>query len=815
MTSKFPKSAQVVIIGGGIVGCSTAYHLAQYGYTDVVILERKTLSSGTTWAAAGMLGQFRTNRQLTELVSYAHEVYPGLEKETGMGTGYVKSGSLSLAQTQARYTELKRAASTARSYDIEMHEVSLAEAEKLVTGMSSEGLVGAFYIPGDGYTNPIDTTQAFAKGARNKGVRILQNTIALEFVRSGGRITAVKTDAGVIACEHLVICGGMWSRKLGQQLDISIPLHPVKHYHGVTLPIEGMPLHIPMVRDYDGWTYFKGEAGGLLFGGSEPVAQPWGRQGIPADWENTSLPEDWDHFEIFVECAFQRFPAMENAEFRSMEVVPESFTIDSNFIMGEAPGWDNVFLGCGMNSTGIACAGGVGRELARHIIQGYPEKDFWPVSPSRFYSWQQNANYVEDRSVEALGVNYHLHYPNRQKETARGVIWSPLNDRYARLGACFAQISGWERPDWFVLEDMEAIHEYDWQNPNWFESQAQEHQAARNNLGMYDGSSMAKILIQGSDVLPFLQNSCTNNLNVPAGQTVYTAILNERGGYESDVTITRISEAEYFLVTATATGVHDIDLLRRRIPEDTNVTLTDVTHGWGMLAVMGPNSREFLQGLTDDDLSNGAFPYMTAQYVDFGYARPLAIRISYVGELGWELYVPTNFMIPLFDKLCAAGENCGLRHIGLQAINSLRVEVGYRHWETDITSMETPLEAGLSFAVDWKKGSFIGRDALLAQKEKGVHKKLVMFTLKDRQTRLYGAEPIFRDGEYVGETTSAAYGHSLDCPVCIGYVARMNMTIDVEWIKAGQYTIEVAGEQKDAVLHLKNPLDPDRDRTKR
>ena len=814
MTSQLPSAAQVVIIGGGIVGCSTAYHLAQYGYTDVVVLERKTLSSGTTWAAAGMLGQFKANRHLSELVSYAHEIYPKLEEETGMGTGYIRTGSMSLAQTKDRYIELKRVASTARSYGIEMNEVSLSEAENLVTGMSTEGIVGAFHVPGDGHTNPIDTTLAFAKGARNKGVRILQNTLALELVRSGNRVTGVKTDAGDIACEHLVICGGMWSRKLGQTMNISIPLHPVKHYHAVTLPIEGMPLHIPMVRDYDGWTYFKGEAGGILFGGSEPVAQPWGRKGIPAEWENTGLAEDWDHFEIFVDCALKRFPAMEEAQFRSMDVVPESFTIDSNFIMGEAPGYDNVFLGCGMNSTGIACAGGVGRELARHIVQGYPEKDFWPVSPSRFYSWQQNANYVEDRSVEALGVNYHLHYPNRQKKTARQAIWSPLNDRYAGLGACFGQISGWERPDWFALEGQEPKHDYDWQNPNWFENQAREHRAARESLGMYDGSSMAKILIQGIDALTFLQNTCTNNLDVAVGKTVYTGILNERGGYESDVTITRLSELEYFLVTATATGVHDMDLLRRRIPMDANVTLSDVTHGWGMLAVMGPNARAFLQGLTDDDMSDEAFPYQTAQYIDFGYARPLSIRISYVGELGWELYVPTNFMIPFFDKLCEAGEKFGLAHIGLQAINSMRIEVGYRHWETDITSMETPLEAGLSFAVDWKKESFIGRDALLAQKEKGIRQKLVMFTLEDIEARLYGSEPIYRDKEYVGETTSAAYGHSLDCPVCMGYVARPDMTIDNDWLKAGKYTIEVAGEQKEAVLHLKNPLDPNHDRPK-
>ena len=814
MTNSFPKSAQVVIIGGGIVGCSTAYHLAKYGVTDVAVIERKTLSSGTTWAAAGMLGQFRNNRQMSKLVSYAHEIYPKLEKDTGMGTGYIKTGSISLAQTKDRHIELKRTACTASSYGIEMNDLSLAEARDLVPGMSTQGVLAAFHVPGDGHTNAIDTTQAFAKGARNRGVRIFQNTLALGFACSGSRVTGVQTDSGDISCEYLVVCGGMWTRKLGQLLEISIPLHPVRHYHAVTLPIEGMPRHIPMVRDYDGWTYFKGEAGGILFGGSEPVAQPWGREGIPAAWENTGLSEDWDHFEIFIECALQRFPILEETEIRRMDVVPESFTIDSNFIMGEAPGWDNVLLGCGMNSTGIACAGGVGRELARQVVQGYPEHDFWPVSPTRFYSWQQNMNYVEDRSVEALGVNYHLHYPNRQKETARRTIWSPLNDRYTELGACFAQIAGWERPDWFAPQGVEPTHVYDWQNPNWYPCQAAEHRAARENLVMYDGSSMAKIKIQGTDAESFLQMVCANNLAVSPGKTVYTGILNDRGGFESDVTITRLAQDDYFLITATATGVHDLDLLRRRIPKGACVTLSDVTHGWGMLAVMGPKSREFLQSLTDDDLSNEAFPYQTAQYIDLGYARVLAIRISYVGELGWELYAPTNFLIPLFDLHCQAGEKFGLKHIGLQAVNSLRVEVGYRHWETDITPMETPLEAGLAFAVNWDKGDFIGREALLAQKEAGIRKKLVMFTLQDSEARLYGAEPIFRDGEYVGETTSAAFGHSLGCAVCMGYVARRDAPIKNDWLKSGTYTIQVAGDHKEAVLHLKNPLDPDHKRTK-
>ena len=809
MQKQLPQQAQVVVIGGGIIGCSTAYHLAHLGWTDVVVLDRKTLASGTTWAAAGLLGQFKSNPQLTRLVKYANELYSRLEAETGLASGYVRVGSLSLCQTEDRYRELLRVADTARAYGIEIDEIPLSQAEALGPGMSTTGLKAAFHIPGDGVTNPIDTTLALAKGARNKGVRIFENTVVTGIDLVDGAVCGVQTDQGHLNCEYVVNCAGMWAPMIGGMVDVAIPLHPVEHSHAVTLPIEGLAKRFPIVRDFDGWTYFKAEAGGLLFGGSEPKAKPWGHKGIPEKWEFTRLQEDWDQFEVFMECALMRFPSLETAEIRSMDVVPESFTPDSNFIMGEAAGVRNFFIACGMNSTGIACAAGVGRELAQWMVQGYPESDFWPVSPKRFYGWQQNRTYLRDRAVEALGVNYHHHYPNRQKETARRAICSPLHDRLVGLGACFAQIAGWERADWFDPDGVASQHQYDWTTPNWFAYQAAEHKAARAGVVIYDGSSMAKFMVQGRDAEAVMQHLCANEMAVPMGKLVYTPVLNERGGFESDLTVTRLAEDHYFVVTATATGVRDMDWFRRNMPADALATITDVTHGFGMLAVMGPKSRQLLAGLTDADLGNAAFPYLTAQTIDMGYARPLALRISYVGELGWELYLPTNFMIPVFDALCAQGDKFVLKHIGLQAVNSLRVEAGYRHWEAEMTPDETPYEVGLEFGVKLDKGDFIGRRALLRQKERGIHRRLVSVTADNENIRLYGHEPVKRDGVIVGEITSGAYGHSLGRAVGMAFVARSDGPVDTSWIESGRYHATVEGADVALQVRLKAPYDPE------
>jgi 4-methylaminobutanoate oxidase (formaldehyde-forming) len=813
MSTQFPGHAQVVIIGGGIVGCSVAYHLTKIGWTDVLLLERKELASGTTWAAAGLLTQLRQNQEMTNLAKYTADLYQGLAAETGMATGFRRNGAVPVCRTEDRRKELLRAAAMARAFGIDMNEISPKEAGELVPGMSTDDLVAAFYLPGDGVTNPIETTRALAKGAKMGGAKIIENVKVTDIKVEKGAVCGVTTDQGEVTCEYVVNCAGMWGRQIGQMVNVSVPLHAAEHMHAVTLPIEGLKKHFPTVRDFDGVTYFKSESDGILFGGFEVVSKPWGMKGIPEDIMYHELQEDWGQFQAFMDCALKRFPAMETAQIRHLSVVPESFTPDTAFMVGETPGLKNFFIGCGMNSVGIQSAGGVGRALAHWIDKGYPEEQLWPVDIRRYFPWQRNARYLHDRIVEAVGVLYHHHYPNRQRTTARQVICSPIHDRLAVHGAAFSQNAGWERADWFAPQGVEPVYEYSWGKPNWFNYQGEEHLAVRDEVGLYDLTSMGKFLVQGRDAEAVLQYLCANDIRVPVGQVVYTSMLNERGGFETDVTVTRFSEDAFFIVTAGATSVRDFDYIKRRIPADAHAVITDVTQAYAMLAVMGPRSRDLLLTLTDADLSNENFPYGTAQQIDIAYARPWVLRMSYVGELGWELYIPTMFTTAVFDALLTEGEKFGLRLVGMQAVNSLRLETGYRHWESDITPDVTPHEAGLGFAVKPDKGDFIGRAALLKQKEEGIQQKLVMFTPEDPDIMLYGSEPVYRDGVWMENLTSGAYGFKVGSAVGMGYV-KNEKGITEDWILAGQYEIEVEGRMIPAKVHIRSPYDPQNERPK-
>jgi 4-methylaminobutanoate oxidase (formaldehyde-forming) len=790
-----------------------AYHLTKIGWTDVVVLERKEIGSGTTWAAAGLLAQLRQNQEMTNLARYALECYSGLAAETGMATGFRQNGSVSVCQTEDRRREYLRGAAMARAFGIEMHEVSLSEARDLVPGMAVDDLVSAFYLPGDSITNPIETARALAKGAKLGGAKILENTQVTGIDVANGAIAAVATDQGRVACEYVVNCAGMWGRKVGRMVNVSVPLHAAEHMHAVTLPIEGLKRHFPTIRDFDGYTYFKSEGGGILFGGFEPVAKPWGMQGIPENFMYRELQEDWDQLQVFMDCALKRFPAMAAAQIRHLSVVPESFTPDCAFMVGEAPGVTNFFLGCGMNSVGIASAAGVGRALAQWIDQGYPEEQLWPVDIRRYFPWQQNARYLHDRVTESVGVLYEHHYPNRQRTTARPVICSPVHDRLASRGACFSMVAGWERADWFAPEGFEAIHHYAWGRPGWFDWQAQEHLAVRDGVGLYDLTSMGKFLVQGRDAETVLQYICANDVAVPVGKIVYTPVLNARGGFETDITVTRFGKNTFFIVTAAGTAVRDHDYFKRRFPAEAHVTITDVTHGFAMLAVVGPRSRDLLRTLTDTDLSSDGFAYGTAKEMDVAYARPWALRMSYVGELGWELYMPTLFAGGVFDALVAEGEKMGLRLVGMQAVNSLRLESGYRHWESDITPDDTPYEAGLAFGVRLDKADFIGKKALLALSGKRPARKLVMFTLDDPGKMLFGGEPVYRDGVFMETLTSGAFGFKLGCPVGMGYL-RNDGGISGDWILSGTYQIEIEGEMVPATVHLRSPYDPENQRSR-
>ena len=811
MSPRLPSHARIVVIGGGIVGCSTAYHLTKLGHTDVLLLERKELGSGTTWAAAGLIAQLRQNQEMTNLAKYATELYPALEKETGVATGYVKTGALGVCQTEDRRREWLRGSAMAAAFGVEMYEISLREAEELVPGMSTRGLIAAFYLPNDGQTNPLDTARSMIAGARAAGAKVFEHTPVTGIRIRNGTVCGVTTEHADITCEYAINCGGMWGRNIGRMAGVSVPLHAAEHMHAITKPIEGFRSIFPCVRDFDGRTYFKADNGAILFGGFEAVAKPWGMKGIPENLMFTELAEDWDQFQEFVDCGLQRFPCLETAEIRHLSVVPESFTPDNAFMIGEAPGVRNFFVGCGMNSVGIAGAAGAGRALAQWIERGRPEEQLWPVDIRRFFPWQQNSRYLRDRTVESVGILYEQHYPNRQRTSARPVICSPVHDRLIANGACFSMAAGWERADWFAPKGVEPVHEYSWGRPNWFEYQRQEHMAVREGVGMYDLTSMHKYIVQGPDAEAALQGLCANDVAVPVGRIVYTPILNDKGGYEADFTVTRTAEDSFFIVTSVGTGVRDYDYIRNRIPPAARASITDVTHAYAMFAVMGPDARRLLSALTDDDLSNDGFPFRTAREIDLAYARPLAFRISYVGELGWELYVPSGFATGVFDAIVAAGREFGLRLVGMQAVNSLRMECGYRHWESDITPDDTPYEAGLGFTVKLDKGPFPGRQALLSLREKPLTRRMVMFTLEDPKPMLYRNEPIYRNGKPISQTTSGAYGFKLGASTAMGYLKNID-GITNDWILSGRYDILVEGKMIPARAHLRAPYDPRGDR---
>jgi len=807
MSGQLPTQARVVIIGGGIVGCSVAYHLCKLGWRDVVLLERKSIASGTSWAAAGLLGQLWSGSALTKLAVYGAELYARLEAETGQPTGYQRPGSIRVAQTQARKSEFARSMAMAHAFGIPMEEISLAEARRMFPLLETRDLVAAWFQPNDGHTNPEDTTQALAKGARMGGASLIEGIKVVGIRVKSKAVAGVCTDRGDIACEYIVNCAGMWARQVGKMAGVSIPLHAAEHMHLTTNPIEGTYKGMPYLRDMDGYIYVKEEMGGLLLGGFEPVAKPWGAQGIPEDFAFTQLQEDWDQFEIFMQNAIKRVPAFEQAEVNSLTTVPESFTPDTAYMLGEAPGVKNFFVAAGMNSVGITSAGGAGRALAQWMDQGYPEEDLWAVDIRRFYGWQANHRYLYDRVTEAVGNLYADHWPFKQPETARNVRCSAFHDRLARRGACFGVVAGWERANWFAPQGTAPKYEYSWGRQNWFPYSAAEHMAVRENVGVYDLSSMSNFLLQGRDAAAALQTICANNVDVAAGRVVYTQLLNERGGIEADLTVTRLGQDKYFIVSPGACAIRDFDWIQRHLPDDAHAVLTDLTSAYSMLAIMGPESRHLLSELTDADLSNESFPFATAQEIDVAYARPLALRMSFVGELGWELYIPVEFSINVFDALMRAGETYNLKLVGLHALDSLRLEKNYKHWGADITPDDTPFEAGLGYCVKMDKGDFIGREALKAQLATGIKRRLVTFTLSDPEPLIYHDEPVYRDGRPIGENTHGAYSHLLGCAIGMCYLENP-AGIREDWIRTRSYEINVAGKRYPIKIHLKPPYDP-------
>jgi 4-methylaminobutanoate oxidase (formaldehyde-forming) len=808
---KLPTHARAVIVGGGIVGCSVAYHLAKLGWRQIVLLERRAIGCGTTWHAAGLVGQLRATHNLTRLAKYGTELYERLETETGQATGFRRTGSIAVARTAERLAELKRSASMARCFHVEVEVISTKEARVLWPPMRTDDLAGAIWIPRDGRTNPIDTTQALAKGARLSGVTIVEGATVTAVQSDCHGATGVRVDCGgphEIACEVVVNCAGMWAQAVGQLAGVTVPLHASEHFYIVTEPMPHVGADLPVLRDPDGYLYAREEVGGLLIGGFEPVAKPWGMNGIPAEFAFDLLPEDWDHFEVIMSEAMVRFPALEGAQVRRHVNGPESFTPDSRYILGEAPELSRFFVAAGFNSVGIASAAGAGRALAEWIVEGRPTLDLWDVDIRRFAPWQGNRRYLRDRTAESVGLMYAMHWPFRQPETARGVRRSPVHDRLTAQGACFGVAAGWERPTWFAPPGVEPRYRHTYGRQDWLAHAAEEHRAVREAVGLIDLTSFAKFLVQGEDAETVLQALCAAEVGGPVGQTTYTPLLNERGGIECDVTVTRLAWDHYLVVAAAAAATHSWHWIRRHIPNGARAALADVTSAYGVLGVMGPRSRELLGRLTDADLSNPAFPFATSQEIAIGYATVRALRMTYVGELGWELFIPTEFTLGVYEALVAEGTPLGLRHVGYHAVDSLRHEKAYRSWGHDVGGEDTPLEAGLGFAVAFgKHAPFIGREALLHQRERPLQRRLLGFALENLHSLLYGDEPIWRNGWLVGRVSSGAYGHTLGHAIGLGY-ARCDNGVDLDWIESGDWALELGTERVRARPHLAPLYDP-------
>jgi 4-methylaminobutanoate oxidase (formaldehyde-forming) len=808
MAGDLPTRARAVIVGGGIIGCSVAYHLAKIGWSDVVLLERKQLTSGTTWHAAGLVGQLRGSQRMTQLAKYTAELYRGLEAETGQATGFKQNGSISLATHEERFEELRRMASMAQVFDLEVNVLTPNDAKEMYPLITVDDVVGAVHIPSDGQANPIDVTQALAKGARQGGALILENTKVTAIDHDGERITGVTTDQGKVAADHVILCGGMWTHELAASIGLNVPLHACEHFYIVTEPHKDVLPDLPVLRDYNNRAYYKEDAGKILLGGFEARAKPWGMDGIPEDFAFDELPEDFAHFEPILDKAIGRMPLLGEAGIQTFFCGPESFTPDNRYHLGAVPGLDNCFVAAGFNSIGIQSAGGVGKVLAEWLDAGQPPPDLWEVDVRRNLPFQSNRRYLHDRVTEALGLLYAMHWPNYQYETGRGVRRSAFHDRLAARRACHGVAFGWERPNWYAPAGVEPVYEYSWGRQNWFDASAAEHRAVRENVGFLDQSSFAKFRLQGRDACRVLDRVCANAIDVAPGRIVYTQWLNERGGIEADLTVTRLAEDDYLVVTSGEFQVRDFGWLKSHIPDGAHAVLTDVTSGLAVLGVMGPRARDLMQSLTSADLSNDAFPFGTSREIELGYGHVRASRITYVGELGWELYIPTEFALGVYDVIAEAGKAFNLAPVGMHAMNSLRIEKAYRHYGHDITDADTPLEAGLGFAVKLDKpGGFIGRDALLRQREAGLTTRLVQFLLEDPEPLLHHNEPIWRDGALAGYIRSGMYGHTLGGAVGLGYVEAA-AGVDAAYVNAGRYEIEVAGVRYPAKASLAPIYDP-------
>ncbi len=810
-----PTSARVIIIGGGVIGCSVAYHLTKLGWKDVVLLERKQLTSGTTWHAAGLIAQLRATANMTKLARYSQELYGNLETETGVATGFKRVGSITAALTGERLEELRRQAAMARAFGVEVEEISPAEVKARYEHLNIDDVTGGVYLPLDGQGDPANIALALAKGARQGGAKVQERVAVTGLDRDGRRITGVNWQgedgsAGRIACDMVVNCAGMWGHEVGRMAGVNVPLQGCEHFYIVTEAIAGLT-QLPVLRVPDECAYYKEDAGKMLLGAFEPTAKPWAVNGIPRDFEFDQLPEDFDHFEPILEAAVNRMPMLAEAGIHTFFNGPESFTPDDAYHLGLAPEMDNVWVAAGFNSIGIQSAGGAGMALAQWMEGGEKPFDLGDVDISRMQPFMGNKTYLAERSTETLGLLYADHFPFRQKATARGVRRTPFHNHLIERGAVMGELAGWERANWYAREGETPEYEYSWARQNFFDNVREEHMAVRQNVGMYDMSSFGKIRVEGRDAEAFMNYVGGGNYSVPNGKIVYTQFLNNRGGIEADVTVTRLTETAYLVVTPAATRLADQTWMQRHVG-DFNVVITDVTAGEGVLAVMGPRARDLLNAVSPADLSNEVNPFGTAQEIEIGMGLARIHRVTYVGELGWEVYVSADMAGHVFETLHEAGQGMGLKLCGMHMMDTCRIEKGFRHFGHDITCEDHVMEAGLGFAVKKDKPSFIGRDAVLRKQDEGLSNRMLQFKLMDSEPLLYHNEPIVRDGEIVGFLSSGAYGHHLGAAMGLGYVPCKGET--AADVLASTYEIDVAGTRVRAEASLKPMYDPTSERVK-
>ncbi len=814
---ELPRRARVVIVGGGIIGCSVAYHLAHMGWKDVVLLERDRLTSGTTWHAAGLMVTFgSTSMTNTWMRKYTRDLYTRLEAETGQATGFKDVGFIELATDRDRLEEYHRVAAFNRYCGVDVHEITAAEVKELFPLARVDDILAGFYVKEDGRVNPVDATVALARGARMQGARVFEGVPATGVSRKNGRVTGVTTSRGDIEAEYVVNCAGMWARQFGALAGVNVPNQAAEHYYLITEEIEGLTSPTPVLEDPSSHGYYRDEMGGLMVGLFEPVCAPWKIGGIPADFSFGEISPDWDRMTPYLETAMARVPVSKEVGIRRFFCGPESFTPDLQPIVGEAPELKNYFVAAGLNSIGIIIGGGMGQILAHWIIHGTPDVDVTGFNIDRLHPYQNNPEYRRQRTVESLGMVYRHHYPTRSPETARDVKKSPFHDRLKAQGACFRDVSGWEGADWYAPPGVEPkVGRLSWGRPDWFPCWEAEHRAAREGVVLMDMTFMGKFLVQGRDAGRVLNHISANDVDGEPGTITYTQWLNETGRLEADVTVTKLEEGKLLVVVTDTMHRHVETWIKRHTPEEAHVTVTDVTSGYGQLNIQGPRSRELLQRLTSADLSHEAFPFRTAREIDMGFARVLCIRITYVGELGYELYIPSEHATHVYDLIVEAGEQVGLRHAGLKALGSLRMEKAYRDYGHDIDNTDNPYEAGLGFAVDLdKEGGFIGREPLLRARAQGApRRRLLQVLVKDPEPLMFHAEIVLRNGAPLGEIRSASYGHTLGGAVGLVMV-EAGEPVTKAFIEEGEWEVDIAGRRYPLDVSLRPMYDPKMERIK-